>query len=74
MSGACGQNRLGVSARFGHPGTLPFPLTGGEMATLSVPVPLSQRNYTYLNQMVGTTLAGMKEAIVTDGTTTDDDK
>jgi hypothetical protein len=43
---------------------LPFPLIGGGMATLSVPIPLSQKNYVYLKQMVNTMLEGMEEAIV----------
>jgi hypothetical protein len=43
---------------------LPFPLIGGGMAMLSVPIPLSQKNYVYLKQMVNTMLEGMEEAIV----------
>lgn len=46
--------------------TLPFPLIGGGMAQLNVPIPLSEKNYTYLVQLLNATLTGMKEAIVAD--------
>lgn len=51
-------------AQSGNLLTLPFPLIGGGMATLAVPIPLSEENFDYLTGMLGSTLEGMKKALV----------
>src|SRR5262245_35698267 len=53
---AHGNSQSRLSGVQGNVLNLPFPLIGGGFATLSVPIPLSAKNYAYLVNMVKTTL------------------
>jgi hypothetical protein len=59
-----------VRSPAGAPGSvlnLPVPLIGGGLATLSVPIPLTQENFEYLTKMLVTMLEGMRRALVRNG-------
>jgi hypothetical protein len=64
--GGIGGRAAGVAGR-SNVLNLPFPLIGGGMATLSMPIPLSQENFDYLTTMLAATLRGMKKALVVNG-------
>jgi hypothetical protein len=57
-------NRGTVAGLRGNTLTLPVPLIGGGMASLSVPIPLSEENFNYLTGMIESMLNGMKKALV----------